>query len=151
MTDIIKKYFSDRFQPDDHAKEDKFFPPADISSIRQAEKDLSIKFPQDYIDFLLFTNGYEGKFGQSYSVFIQVEKIKNYTEDYGEKFFPWIIFIGTDGGNEMYVIDKRNDKLKFGLLPYIGDENDFKLLGYSFEEFVTHLYYNDFWENKNIH
>ena len=147
MTDIIIKYFND---PEDYSRENKFLPPAAPGSIRQAEEDLSIKFPQDYIDFLLFTNGYEGKLGQSYSRFIQVEKIKEYTEDYGREFLPWIVFIGTDGGNEMYIIDKRSDKLKFGILPYIGDENDFILLGDTFEEFVRHLYYNDFWGNKNI-
>ncbi len=83
MTGIIKKYFNDPRKSEDHARENNFFPPADVSSIREAEKDLSIKFPQDYIDFLLFTNGYDGKLGQSYSVFIQVEKIKKFTEDYG--------------------------------------------------------------------
>ena len=45
----------------------------------------------------------------------------------------------------MYVIDKRSEKLQFGLLPCIGDDNDFILLGDTFEEFIKHLYYNDFW------
>ena len=149
MTDIIQKYFSDPIKPGDYTKSNKLNTGADIDKITQVEKALSIKFPEDYIEFLCFTNGYEGKVGESFSIFIEVEKIEKYTQDYGGEFFPWIIFIGTDGGNEMYVIDRRNEKIAFGILPYIGDENDFIYLGDSFETFVEHLYRNKFWENNN--
>jgi hypothetical protein len=57
--------------------------------------------------------------------------------------------IGSDGGNEMYVLDKRREKLQFGILPYVGGEDDFIPLGETFEEFVRHLYYNDFWQIKD--
>ena len=96
------------------------------------------------------TNGYNGKIGKVYGIFIQIEKVTEYTEAYGGEFFPWIIFVGTDGGNEMFVIDQRKDKIQFGTLPYIGDESDFIALGNTFEEFVKHLYDNDFWEIEDI-
>ena len=149
MADIIKKYFSDVGAAEDYAKVNIFYPPVDLEIIKEVQDALSIKFPEDYIDFLLATNGYEGKLGQSYTVFMQVEKIAEYTQNYGGEFFHWIIFIGTDGGNEMYVIDKRNEKLQFGVLPYISDENDFIALGETFEEFVSHLYNNDFWSVRD--
>jgi len=50
----------------------------------------------------------------------------------------------------MFVIDQRKDKIQFGTLPYIGDESDFIALGNTFEEFVKHLYDNDFWEIEDI-
>ncbi|MDB5276122.1 MAG: hypothetical protein JWR61_1077 [Ferruginibacter sp.] len=146
MTDIIKKYFSDPSSSEDYGGISKFFPAADLDNIKQVEKLLAIKFPEDYIAFLRRTNGYNGKVGQSYSIFLQVEQIERYTKEYGGEIFPWIVFIGTDGGNEMYVIDTRDDKMNFGILPYIGDKNDFISLGSTFEIFVDHLYHNDFWK-----
>jgi hypothetical protein len=149
MSSIIEKYFSEHPKPGDYAEKNEFSRPADLDKIKKVEKNLAIKFPQDYIEFLCITNGYTGKVGESYSVFIKIEMIEEYTKSYGGDFFPWIVFIGTDGGNEMYVIDRRNENLKFGILPYIGDENDFISLGDTFEEFVGHLYSNDYWNTKN--
>ena len=145
MGDLILKYFSDLPTQNDFVERNDFSPPAELDKILDLEKVLGIKLPNDYIDFLLITNGYSGKLGQSNVHFIGIEKIEEYTLAYGGEFFPWIVFIGTDGGNEMYVIDKRNEKLQFGLLPYIGEDKDFMLLGDTFEEFIKHLYYNDFW------
>jgi hypothetical protein len=149
MDSLINKYFSDNSILEDYTVTNMFHPPADLETIKEVETALSIKFPSDYVTFLLTSNGYGGKIGQSYSTFIPAEKIVEYTTSYGGEFFPWIVFIGTDGGNEMYVLDKRNNKLKFGILPYIGDENDFILLGETFEEFVRHLYHNDFWGSRD--
>jgi hypothetical protein len=73
-------------------------------------------------------------------------KLENTLKVTSESFFPWIVFIGSDGGNEMYVIDKRKEIFQFGLLPFIGKETDFIPLGETFEEFVRNLYYQDFWE-----
>ena len=140
MTEIMRKYFDD-------PAENKLHNGADVYKIMEVEQALSIKFPQDYVEFLLFTNGYEGKLGQSYSVFTPVEQIISNTKNYREHF-PWIVFIGTDGGGEMYVIDKREEPLKFGILPYIGSESDFIFLGHTFEHFIEQLYTNDFWDNR---
>jgi hypothetical protein len=146
MDDIIKKYFSDVPTEGDYAQKNIFYPPTDPEKISRTQAALSIKFPSDYISFLLTTNGFEGKLGQSYSILIQIERIEEYTKGYCGEFFPWAVYIGGDGGNEMYIIDKRKEKLQFGLLPFISEENDFIPLGETFEEFIRHLYYNDFWQ-----
>jgi SMI1 / KNR4 family (SUKH-1) len=145
MTDLIEKYFSDIPIKGDYAEKNIFFPPAAQEEIWKTENALSIKFPPDYIDFILTTNGFDGKLGKSYSRFIQLGKIIEYTRMYAGAFFPWAVYIGDDGGNEMYVFDGRQDKLRFGLLPFIGEENEFISLGKTFEEFVKHLYDQDFW------
>ncbi|HEY5772414.1 MAG TPA: SMI1/KNR4 family protein [Chitinophagaceae bacterium] len=149
MNDLLNKYFSDPLISEDYAESNIFYPPAQIAVISSVEKSLGINFPQDYVDFLLTTNGYDGKLGESYSVFTQIEKVEEYSSNYRGQAFPWAIYIGTDGGNEMYIIDTRSPKYNFGLLPYIGEESDFINLGSTFEEFVRHLYYNDFWPTKN--
>lgn len=149
MKEIIQKYFSDPPSDSNYADKNVFNPPADIKNIAEVQKQLNVKFPQDYIDFLLLTNGYEGMVGESYVQFTEIEKIIEYTEGYGGEFFPWIIHIGSDGGGEMFVLDKRENPLKYGITPYIGSDEDFISLGDTFEEFIRHLYYSDFWKSKN--
>lgn len=145
MNEIIRNYFLDPLPEGHYAQTKIFYPPAAPEDISNVEKALSVIFPADYLAFLQHTNGYDGNVGQSYARFIPVDQIEEYTSNYGKDIFPWIVCIGTDGGNEMYVIDKRSEPLQFGLLPFIGDEKDFIALGHTFESFVKHLYNKDFW------
>lgn len=145
MKEIIQKYFSDPPSDSTFADKNVFNLPADIETIISVEKDLSIKLPDDYKNFLLHTNGYDGSLGQSFVQFIKVEEILKYTDMYGGEFFPWVIYLGTDGGNEMFVLDKRGSELQFGVMPFIGEDKDFIPLGKTFDEFVRHLYNNDYW------
>ncbi len=146
MKDIIQKYFNDKLTADDFVEENIFYPPADLNTIVDVEKLLDIKLPQDYKDFLSISNGYNGTLGQSYTRLTKVEEIVENTNGYCKEFFPWAIHIGTDGGGEMYVLDTREKKIKYGAMPYIGEDKDFILLGDTFEEFARHLYYNDYWD-----
>ncbi|MFI5406508.1 MAG: SMI1/KNR4 family protein [Nitrososphaerales archaeon] len=148
MREIIQKYFSDPATDATYADKNVFNPPTDIKTINRVEKDLNINFPEDYKDFLLITNGYDGTLGQSYVRFIKVEEISKFTDMYGGDFFPWVIYLGSDGGNEMFVLDKRGSELQFGVMPFIGEDKDFISLGKTFEEFVGHLYNNDYWESE---
>lgn len=148
MKEIIQKYFSDAQSEMMYTETHTFNLPTELEVIEKVEKELNIKFPQDYKDFLLIANGYEGVLGQSYVQLIKVEEVVKYTEMYGGEFFPWAIYLGADGGNEMFVLDKREDQLRFGVMPFIGDDQDFIPLGNTFEEFAKRLYYNDYWGNK---
>ncbi len=148
MKEFIQKYFSDPASDSTYADKNVFNPPTEIETIIKAEKELDIIFPPDYKDFLLITNGYDGTLGQSYVQFIKVEEILKYTDMYGGEFFPWVIYLGADGGNEMFVLDKRGPELQFGVMPYIGEDKDFIPLGKTFDEFVRHLYKNDYWDDN---
>ena len=148
MDKIIKKYFSDPQSDLNFTDKNEFNPPANLEVITKVEKELNIKFPKDYSDFLLITNGYDGNLGQSYIQLIRVEQVVEYTEMYGGEFFPWVVYLGSDGGNEMFILDKRESQLHFGVIPFIGDEEDYIPLGNTFEEFLGHLYRNDYWSDK---
>ncbi len=148
MEKIIKKYFSDSQSELNFTDKNEFNPSANLEAITKVENELNIKFPKDYSDFLLITNGYDGNLGQSYIQLIRVEQVVEYTEMYGGEFFPWVVYLGSDGGNEMFILDKRENQLQFGVIPFIGDEKDFIPLGNTFEEFLGHLYRNDYWSNK---
>jgi cell wall assembly regulator SMI1 len=135
MTDLIKKYFHDTA---DNANE--FNPPATDEQIAELESQLQIELPNDYKEFLKVTNGFAGTVNEFVVDFDPVDKIYQSTQDTCAEFFPWAVYIGTNGGGEMFVIDKRQTPYQFGLLPNIADENDFLPLGDTFEKFIQRLY-----------
>jgi hypothetical protein len=137
MIDFLKEYFPDT---DIDGNKNEFNPPATNEQIANLENQLEIIFPKDYKDFLNFTNGFEGLINQFIVIFDPVEKIYQSTQDTCATFFPWAIYIGTNGNLEMFVIDKRQTPYQFGLLPYIADDNDFIPLGETLEKFVSRLY-----------
>ena len=101
---------------------------------------MGIKLPNDYKDFLKFTNGFDGLVNEFVVCFDPVDKICQSTQINCAEFFPWAIYIGTNGNLEMFVIDKRQTPYQFGLLPYIADDSDFIALGNTFEKFIKRLY-----------
>lgn len=117
-----------------------FYPPASEQAIRQVEQALGIVFPGEYKAFLLTTNGFEGWIGEFYAQFEPVERIIEETQLCCGEFFPWAIFLGSNRNLEMLILDTRENKFEFGLLPNIGDEKDFISSGPSFEQFIERLY-----------
>ena len=137
MTDFIKKYFPDI---DVDGNMNKFNLPVTNDLIANLENQLAIEFPNDYKEFLKFTNGFEGLVNEFAVRFASVDQIYQSTQDTCADNFPWAIYIGTNGNVEMFVIDKRQTPYQFGLLPYIADDYDFIPLGDTFEKFIERLY-----------
>jgi cell wall assembly regulator SMI1 len=135
MTDLIKKYFHDTA---DNTNE--FNQPATDEQILKLENQLQIKLPGDYKEFLKVTNGFAGTVNEFAVDFDPVDKIYQSTQDTCAEFFPWAVYIGTNSGGEMFVIDKRQTPYQFGLLPNIAEENDFIPLGNTFEKLIQRLY-----------
>ena len=135
MPDFIKKYFHDTVD-----RKNEFNFPATSEQIENLENQLKIEFPNDYKEFLKFTNGFEGSVNEFFVRFEPVELIYQSTQDICAEFFQWAIYIGTNGSGEMFVIDKRQTPYQFGLLPFIADDNDFIPLGDTFEKFIERLY-----------
>lgn len=135
MNDLIKKYFHNTA---DNTNE--FNPSATDEQITELESQLQIELPNDYKQFLKLINGFAGTVNEFVVDFEPVDKTYQCTQDTCAQFFPWAIYIGTNGGGEMFVIDKRQTPYQFGLLPNIADENDFLPLGDTFEKFIQRLY-----------
>lgn len=135
MLEFILKYFHDI--GDNH---NEFNGPATEEQIDKLQMQLGVALPNDYKDFLLFSNGFEGEVGQFVVIFEEVDRIYDTTQITCADFFPWAIFIGSNGSGEMFVIDTRKMPYQFGLLPYISSENDFLPLGDTFEKFIQRLY-----------
>jgi cell wall assembly regulator SMI1 len=135
MSDQIKKYF----QGTSNTK-DIYNDPATDEQISAVESKLNIKFPEDYKDFLKYTNGFEGDVGAFVAILDPVEEIYQSTQQTCAEFFSGMIYIGTNGGGEMFVIDTRAIPFQFGLLPNISSIHDFIPLGDTFEKFIIRLY-----------
>jgi len=134
MNEFITKFFQSTGDC-----QNEFFSPATEDSIVELEGHLNIHLPKSYRDFLLHSNGFEGSINDFFVSLEPVETILATTE-VTCKYFPWAVYIGTNGNLEMFVIDKRKQPYQFGLLPYIADDNDFIPLGDTFEKFINRLY-----------
>ena len=119
---LIKKYLSSD-------KENVFYTPCSDDSISLLENQLEFPLPNDYKEFLKVTNGFDGCINEFYVCFESCEHIHQSTLDACNKFFPWAIYIGTNGGGEMFVIDKREKPCQYGIMPFIAAESDLILLG----------------------
>lgn len=77
---------------------------ANLNDIVIAQKQLHIAFPDDYLEFLKWSNGGEGYIGKNYISFWKVEDLATLNAEYqiqkylSEKFLG----IGTDGGGVCY-------------------------------------------------
>jgi hypothetical protein len=125
----------------------RFFPPADDGEIEEAEEMLGIRFPPDFITFLRISNGFEGFVNTSYLRLIPVRFIYESTEEYCIASFPWAIYLGTNAGGELVVLDTRSQPFQFGMVPFLGLDDDFIPLGDTFAGFVERIYNDEVFDD----
>src|SRR5205085_8698161 len=93
--------------------------PATPLAIESAETLFNLKFPTDYREFLLFTNGLEGKTGDSYLVLWSVDELVKLNQAYHVKeFVSNIIIIGSDGAEDAFAFETTD--MTIVRLPFIG-------------------------------
>ncbi|MFL0267407.1 SMI1/KNR4 family protein [Candidatus Clostridium radicumherbarum] len=94
--------------------------PTSIEIISETENKLGIKFPSDYIEFMLFSNGCEGTIGESYISIWPIEELIDTNENLEvEKYTPGLVLFGSDGGGEAFAFDMRGDTIKYIMVPYM--------------------------------
>ena len=94
-------------------------PPATVSAIERAEKFFNVNLPNDYKEFLQFTNGLEGETTDSYLVLWSAEELVELNQAYhANEFVSNIIIIGSDGAEEAFAFDTTN--MNVVRLPFIG-------------------------------
>jgi hypothetical protein len=117
------------------------FAPATTATIADAERQLGIKLPEDYVNFLTITNGAEGFLGSSYLILWHVEDLKRMNESYEvQEYIPGFVLIGSNGGGDAYAFDTRSTRCQIVKIPFIGmDSNLAEPIGSLFSDFLTHL------------
>ncbi|MGJ7033326.1 SMI1/KNR4 family protein [Niabella hirudinis] len=90
-------------------------PGATAASVKQTEDQLNIRFPEDYVTFLLWSNGGEGNIGENYISLWKQEDIAILNREYKipEYLSNLRIAIGTDGGGICFGFDFTKDAAIF--------------------------------------
>ncbi|WP_338849537.1 SMI1/KNR4 family protein [Massilia sp. W12] len=85
---------------------------AKSTDISDLEKLIKLKLPNDYKDFLLISDGGEGRIGSAYFLFWPISKL--YERNHSANIFNYMgeqfLGIGTNGGGECYALDYTNDR-----------------------------------------
>lgn len=115
-----------------------FNPPASAGDILDAEKALHVSFPEDYRQLLAEASGGEGPVGsESFLRLWPVHELAQFNEDYklDVDYAPDLVFIGTDGGNEVYAYRPRD--ASYVSAPFIGmSPDEVQVRGPSFTDFL---------------
>jgi hypothetical protein len=108
--------------------------------IQALETTLKIKFPKDFVDFFLMSNGCDGMVGKNYLSIWPLDQILPLNDAYVvREFAPGLILFGSDGGEMAYGFDTRNDQIVE--VPFIGMSlDDVKPIGTTFEELLKYLF-----------
>lgn len=109
----------------------------------QESETLSVikRLPNDYIDFLKFSNGGEGFIGNEYLILYKIEELEGINKDYEiAEFDSDLLIIGSNGGSEAIALDFVDNKTKYVLIPFLFDRNDIIELGEDFKSFLERLF-----------
>lgn len=108
--------------------------PATDGKIKQLEDNFNVNLPDDYKQFLLLSDGVTGNIGNNYVDLWSVDNVINLNKEHNvSEFFPGFVLFGTDGGNEAYAFDFRNEDLQIiqtSLIPL--DENSSNVISDNF-------------------
>ena len=105
--------------------------------IKEIEEAFKIKLPQDYIEYMKNNNGYTGMIKEEYYDIWKLEDIIPRNEAYQvQKFFPNLIYFGSNGGDEAFAFDKSNNMCIVSI-PFIGTEDNKIVIADNFNVFIN--------------
>ena len=81
---------------------------AAFSRIEALEARLGVRFPVDYKDFLRWSNGWDGNFGETWLVLDDIDSVIDANDEGFREGFAGYVAIGGNGGLETYALDYRS-------------------------------------------
>jgi SMI1 / KNR4 family (SUKH-1) len=112
--------------------------PARASDVAEAERAVATQFPESYRAFLRSANGGAGLIGEeSYLILWPADELPGHNEGYkpDADYAADLVFIGTDGGNEVFAFRPADGA--FVSAPLIGmAPEEVQVRGASFQEFL---------------
>ncbi len=105
--------------------------------VAEVEQALDASFPDDYVRFLVATNGGEGLVGEEgYGWFYSVEELLDANRSYKDfEQFAGLVIFGSDGGGEAFCFDSDGSVV---LVAYISGPEDNVTIG-PFKQFMRRL------------
>ncbi len=119
--------------------------PASESAILDFETASGFQLPDDYRQFLLYSNGGEGFIGQhAYAMIWPIEQVVSMNEAYQTaEYAPGLLVFGSDGGGEAFAFDVREDYWSVVSVPFVGmDLKVAKSIASTFSEFLEELFHS---------
>jgi hypothetical protein len=115
-------------------------PGASLAVIRDREAELGITFPDDYVEFMLSSNGGEGFVGGD-RLYVQIDPIEEMMNDDLREGLArerrGLVVFGSDGAGEAFAFDTRGDEVRIVMFPWVGvDEKEVFPQGRTFTEFL---------------
>lgn len=103
-----------------------------------AQREIALRLPDDFIDFMRRNDGFSGVIGQSYLQLFACDSLIESNSGYqGGIPAEKLLIFATDGGGELFVIDARHEKQRYIMVNSVGWEIDNPItLGQSFDEFL---------------
>jgi hypothetical protein len=91
-------------------------PPIDRNMVKKVESVFGVAFPDDYVEFITYTNGAEGSIGENYLVLWAIDEIIELNEGYSVNEFPkGLVLFGSDGGDKAFAFDSRINECKLSM------------------------------------
>jgi len=88
-------------------------PPASIDSIHEAQKNISLRLPEDYKNFLLICNGLHSSGNLAIH---EIEDMPARNADYEvEDYLPGYFMIGDDSGGQAILINEAGEIFEVGM------------------------------------
>jgi hypothetical protein len=117
-------------------------PPSELAIIEKAEREIGFALPADYRNFLLEQNGGEGWIGRNYARLWRAEELAEINEGYGfSNLASAILAIGSNGGGEAYVFDRRTAEPSLVLIPFMDLDLDVAIpIATCFRAFLERIY-----------
>lgn len=118
-----------------------------IKDLNEVEKAVGISFPQQYKEFMLFSNGAVGDVGNSYLTIWELEDVQDFYEDCCEGDLDNVVLFASDGAKMGYGFDKGKSG-SIVSVPLDSLEVDYvEFCANTFDEFMEYLY-NYSWDEE---
>lgn len=96
-------------------------PAARSEAIEACERELGIRLPDDYREFLLCANGGEGLVGNVYVIFWRADELAQLNREYEvEVDAPGLLLLGSNGGGEAFAFDCQSSGMPVVSVPFVG-------------------------------
>lgn len=123
--------------------------PITIEDLKEVEDAVGIRFPQQYKELMLFSNGAVGEVGNSYLTLWELEDVQDFYDDCCQDDLFNIVLFASDGAKMGYGFDKSKS-LTIVSVPLDSLEMDYvEFCANTFDEFMEYLYnYN--WDEEQF-
>jgi hypothetical protein len=119
--------------------------------IAAAAAALGVTFPQDYVDFLVETNGGSFRLGDSYAELYEVQRLLEDNGDPEEGFPAYLKVFGDNGGSEKYAFDTRTAPHPIVVVPpYEPEESDLISQGSTLAAFLGRMLRNELFDDGTV-